>query len=194
MFKDEFFQKILLSICFLILFNPAQSFACDNELGYCENTAHFDLPQGHSRNPDRKVVFINSQNDFLAYPKDPDTLYRFVINENLSTRAICYRCGRPNLGTVTIKEQYSARLKQCPLVPGGHDDVFSTWHSNTYERCTSCGYQSEPYNFTVSWTAQCLNGDNPWYGGEWIVKYEYTQSAGYNLHQSLRYWQYYSFI
>ena len=35
MFKDEFFQKILLSICFLILFNPAQSFACDDELGYC---------------------------------------------------------------------------------------------------------------------------------------------------------------
>lgn len=142
---------------------------------------------------DELIVEVESEEEFFEYEKNPNYKYTFIITTSSKARAICYNCGRPNMSTVTTREQYNAQAKVCPTMQWGND-IFSTWKDYTYERCTACSYKSESWESQTTYTATCLNGDAYWNGGDWPVKYEYTQAAGYNLHQSLRWWTQYSQI
>lgn len=133
------------------------------------------------------VVEVSNEEEFLSYPKNLNYKYRFIITSPSLTRAVCYMCGRPNMGTVLDKRQVGAQSIMCPTNNWGND-IFMTWDTYTNERCTACGYESEPWYSQTTYTAQCLNGNQALGGKDWVVKYEYTQSAGYNLHQSLRWW------
>lgn len=134
------------------------------------------------------VVEVSSEEEFLRYPKNPNFRYTFIFTSPSSTRAVCYMCGRPNMSTMTYKDQASGLSKACPTDGGWGTDMFYSWNNYTYERCTACGYKGSEWLSQVTYTAQCRNGDSSWDGEDWVVRYEYTQSNGYNLHQSLRYW------
>ena len=141
------------------------------------------------------VVEVDSKEEFFRYPKNPNYRYIFIINEPSITRTVCYMCGSPNMGTVTYREQIGGEAHMCPTCHEGNNDIFSTYRDYSYERCNACGYQSDPWPTNIiTYAADCLNGDMPWHGRSWEVKYEYTQSAGYNLHQSLRWWTEYSYL
>lgn len=134
------------------------------------------------------IVEIDSIEAFFKYPKNPNYKYTFIIDKPSLGRSVCYMCRRPNMSTLTEIEQSTTTPKACPTDGHWGNDIFASWNNYTYDRCTACGYKSEPQFTKVTYTATCLNGDAPWDGGDWEVRYEYTQSAGYNLHQSLRWW------
>lgn len=153
-----------------------------------------EIKEGHLHKWEKEVIVeVNSEEEFLCYPKNPNYKYTFIISNPQQRRAVCYNCGRPNMSTVTYKEEANIYAKTCPTDGHWGNDIFTEWDNYTYERCTACNYQSEHWFSQTTYSAKCLNGDNPWDGGDWVVKYEYTQSAGYNLHQSLRWWTEYSY-
>lgn len=158
-------------------------------ISYANETHNNSLPRWEKE----VIVEVNSEEEFLRYPKNPNYKYIFIISTPSQTRAVCYNCGRPNMSTVTYKEEENIYPKSCPTDGHYGNDIFIPWNNYTYERCTACSYQSEPWYSQTTYTATCRNGDKPWNGGDWVVKYEYTQSAGYNLHQSLRWWTQYSY-
>lgn len=193
-------KALNIILCVLILVTTGLSnvvFAAEN-VGSCEESCNhnheIEYCEGQDITWEKEVVVeVNSEEDFLNYPKNPNYKYTFIIESPAKTRAVCYMCGRPNMGTVTYKTQHSAVAKMCPSNNWGND-IFMSWNNYTYERCTACSYRSEAWLSQVTYTAQCLNGDTDLYGADWVVKYEYTQSAGYNPHQSLRWWTEYSYI
>lgn len=137
------------------------------------------------------VVEVNNEAETFTYPKNPNYRYIFVWFTPSQTRAVCYNCGVSAMGTVTRKVQWGLDYLECPLAWGAgmSNDFFSTYHHYTRERCTACGYQSQEWLDRLSYTAWCSNEDNPIIG-EWEVREEYTPAAGYNPHQSLRWWLY----
>lgn len=139
------------------------------------------------------IIEVNSEEEFLLYPKNPNYRYTFTITRPSLTRAVCYMCGKSTMGTVTNIVQASGKAIACPTDGHNGNDIFSSWNHYMYERCTSCGYKGSTWLSQTTYTATCLNGDTPPNGGDWVVRYEYTQSTGYNLHQSLRWWTQFSY-
>ncbi|MBQ2752887.1 MAG: hypothetical protein IJF29_02075 [Firmicutes bacterium] len=199
-------KKVISMIIVISLILVPNGFAFASEInhehncsGLCDNDILNDMQAGTNGYIDYKqevTVIVDNYFEFLRYPKNPDYKYTFVINEiePLNTRAVCYMCGRSSLGTASYLEETNTRLRACPSNAYFANDVFMEWTTFRYELCSACGYESEPWESGISYTAQCKNDNTPADGGDWIVKYEYTQSAGYDLHQSLRWWTEYSEI
>lgn len=137
------------------------------------------------------IVEVANEEETLNYPMNPKYRYTFVWYTPSKSRAVCYSCGASAMGTVTRKSEWGIDDKECALAWGAglYNDLFFTWYHYQRERCTSCGYSSEEWLDRISYTAECRNGDNP-PSGQWEVREEYTPKAGYDPHQSLRWWLY----
>lgn len=192
-FKKKIFSLIIVASFLSVVILPKMVYAEEKECS--ENHVHMSAyNSGENIEWIQEVtVEVSSEEEFLKYPKNPNYKYTFVITSPSLTRAICYNCGRPNMSTVTYKEQATVEAKMCPTNNWGND-IFASWNNYSYERCTACGFEGETWLAQITYTATCLNGDNPVGGGDWVVSYDFTQNAGYNPHQSLRWWTEYSYI
>lgn len=137
------------------------------------------------------VIEVASEAETFTYPIDPNYRYTFVWSTPSLARAVCYNCGKSTMSTVTRKSEWGTDYLQCPLSYGAglENDYFTTWYHYMRERCTACGYNSEEWFDRKSYTAICSNYD-PMYTQVWEVREEYTMAAGYDPHQSLRWWLY----
>lgn len=189
------FSIVLIATLFIVTMLPNISFASDSE-----HDCNYDCLSTYISNSDEKKnwnwekeVFIEVANEeeALSYPRNPNYKYNFIYTSPLLTRAICHMCGGYGMGLVTRRSEYGNTPKDCPLFGAGLDtDFFYTWYHYSRERCTSCGYSSEEWLASITYSASCNNGDNPGNGLDWEVREEYTAAKGYDPHQSLHWWLY----
>lgn len=139
-----------------------------------------------SDNKEEITIVVNNEDEILDFYNseeyDPNHSYAFLIENTKSTRAICYMCGRPNMGTA--KKAYPAKGQTigCPenqFAP----DVFETHEVWEIERCTACAFENQIKLVSYRYYAYC------YFGGTWEAKASYTLEGGYNPHQCLSYWQ-----
>lgn len=165
----------------------------------CEecNISSHDIDAADDYEWEKEVTVELNGEEVYTYPKNPNYRYTFIWTTPSKARAVCYMCGMSAMSTVNRMSQYSCIDRACPIALAGlYNDYYNTWHTRTYERCTACGYESEGFNLRVTYTSFCRNGDNRIENGEeveWEVREEYTMANGYDLHQSLRWWLYYSY-
>lgn len=72
---------------------------------------------------------------------DANTKYSFIIENQRGVKAICYNCGRPNMGIAQKINQISGVTKGCSylsLAP----DIFAKYAVYEIERCTVCGFEN----------------------------------------------------
>lgn len=168
-------KKILFTFCVVLVATLGMAFADDSK----EIDA---LDEG-------KIFVINDESQLPAPILDENgnlaVRRKFIIEEENteSSRAICYKCGKPGLGLVTQWEEYSGRTISCPmndLVP----DVLTEYQKASFERCTYCGHRLFLGYSGQKWKVFCYNPDR--IVDVWDVIIGATISQGYDPHQCVR--------
>lgn len=128
---------------------------------------------------DEKTVYVNSEEEFLAYPKDIHTKYTFIIPLKERSTTQCSSCGKPATYYI-LKEQTKAYTHGCfnnPLSP----DMVSVYARYRYVDC-SCGYTGKTF-IDNAYTVYCND-----LGITYSASYSTTVSKGYDVHQDMNYW------
>lgn len=126
-----------------------------------------------------KTVYVNSEEEFLAYPKDMYTKYTFILQPKMRATTQCASCG--GVATYYIsKEQTKGYTHACfnnPLSP----DYVSVYARYRNTDC-SCGYAGKEF-IDNSYTVYCIDD-----GKTYAASYSTTVNKGYDVHQDMNYW------
>ena len=128
---------------------------------------------------DEQTVYVSSEAEFLAYPKDINTRYTFIIQPRTKATTQCPSCGRAATYYIS-REQVNAYTHGCyynPLCP----DVVSTYARYRYIDC-SCGYNGRQF-IDYSYTVYCNDT-----GITYAASYSTTMEQGYDPHQDINKW------
>ena len=136
---------------------------------------------------ERIEIVIENEEDMLNYSLDPNFLYSFVIPELHITRAVCYNCGKPNMGLATYKDNKATLARACPVVMfATYSDHMYTWDNYKAERCTACGYKGNKIvQFTDTYSSECYNTA---FGNVFEVRKDWFQKDGHDIHSVYVYW------
>lgn len=128
---------------------------------------------------DEETVYVNSEEEFLAYPKDMSTRYTFIIQPKTRATTQCPSCG--GVATYHIsKEQTRGYTKGCfnnQYCP----DVVAVYARYRNTEC-SCGYFGKTF-IDNSYTVTCLDT-----GITYTASYSTTVAMGYDVHQDMNFW------
>ena len=132
-----------------------------------------------------EVVRLEQEQDVLDFMNseeyDYQKAYGFCYDDAPSfTKAVCYMCGAPTLGTRTAEEQIGGRTITYPYSAGLGPDVLSTFAVNQYERCTACGYRVLIGQIGTKYYVYCTTTEETWEASP-----NYTLEGGYDSHQCL---------
>ena len=126
-----------------------------------------------------ETVYVNSEEEFLAYSRDMSTQYTFIIQPKTRATTQCSSCG--GVATYYIsKEQTNGYTYGCfnnPLAP----DFVSVYERYRYTECT-CGYLEKTF-IDNSYTVSCFDT-----GITYAASYSTTVAMGYDIHQDMNFW------
>lgn len=131
------------------------------------------------------VVEVDSEEEFLNYPQDPNYKYIFILPWKVQPRAACSNCGSSNTERINVREQIYARSGPCPISMGGlKPDVLSTYSNTLVDRCKNCNHNTVVQQLADTYTAQCTSN-----GNVYEVRKEWSIETGHDLHQIYDYWE-----
>lgn len=152
--------------------------------------AHVPATEVNSEELREITVEVDTYEDFLNYPKNPEYKYTFEIKRPPVAQprnSICYRCGKQTLTMNNYRTYEKNRAANgCPFNPYVIDH-FTTW-GNSYDlSCGSCGYR-ETINQADTYTAYCLNSEGAGFMRTFEVRRDWTLAGGHEVHECWSTW------
>ena len=166
------FVFLVLSIC-MIFSASLSGFA--NSANYIDNSSRIEMVFSSEAERD---AFVHSDQ------YDPSARYLFVIesSESVTTRAVCYFCGKNTMGIATMEEDYGAAGITCPYDPLCPDSM-EKYRVFKAERCAACGNYVEINFIRWRYVVNCTIT-----GGQFDVIPGATMEQGYDAHECLPGW------
>lgn len=128
-------------------------------------------------------IIISSEDEILDFLNSENYMsgirYSFYMENPISTRAICYMCGKPGLGLGSVTEDWSITLIPCPANEW-ESDRLNEFRIFQVERCTTCGHELKIKQTGTKWAVECESEDR-WYD---IIPGA-TMEDGYDPHQCI---------